>query len=226
MSTYIGTVGQKISTEVKLTNVYEYKDYKFSYYGATHFIYTMKDAEDNVLVWKTTSVMGIDRGEYFHPINKGDTISIKATVKEHSEYKGTKQTVLTRCKYALVEEAIIPPTKEELDAKKRKEQLASIKDGDFIWEMQYRQYKEHYSDCETVAGSFECDRHGNKTIKVIIRSGRLKNSGVRGERFSRFAFILEDGCGVVYKAVCYENAEKRIKKEYPNMKFKLDEIYR
>lgn len=218
MSTYIGTVGQKISKEVKLVNIYEYKDYKFSYYGTTHFIYTMKDAEDNVLVWKTTASMGIDHGEYFHSIKKGDTISIKATVKEHNEYNGTKQTVLTRCRYSLVEKAPVPPTKEELEAKKREEQLSSIKDGDFIWNMPYRQYKEHYSDCETVAGSYECDRHGNKTIKVIIREGRLKNSGVRGKRFYMFKVEAEDGTCFYAKAVSPENAMKQMHKEYPNSK--------
>ena len=118
--------------------------------------------------------------------------------------------------------APVPPTKEELEAKKREEQLASIKDGDAIWRMPYKQYKEHYSDCETVAGSYECSDRGYKTIEVILRKGRVKNSGVRGERFSRYAFILENGHRVIYKAVCCENAEKRLEKEYPNMKFELD----
>lgn len=226
MSTYVGTVGQKISAEVKLINTYEYKDYKFSYYGTTHYIYTMQDSEGNVFVWKTTSFMSVDDGEWGYMIKKDDTILIKGTVKDHSEYNGTKQTVLNRCKYSLIEKAPVKPTKEEIEAKKREEQLQSIQEGDFIWEMPYKQWKEHYSDCETVAGSYECDRHGNKTIKVIIRKGRLKNSGVRGEHYTSFSFRLEDNTVVCYKAICYENAEKRIKKEYPNMKFELDKIYR
>jgi len=32
----------------------------------------------------------------------GDTIEMKATVKEHSEYNGTKQTVITRPKIAAI----------------------------------------------------------------------------------------------------------------------------
>lgn len=221
MSTYIGTVGQKILSKVKLINIYEYKDYRFGH-GTTRYIYTMQDVEENVLVWKTTSFMFADIGERGYIIKKGDTISIKGTVKEHSEYNGTKRTVLTRCKYSLVEKAPVKPTKEELEAKKREEQLASLKGKDFIWRMPYKQYKEHYSDCETVAGSYECDRHGNKTIKVIIREGRLKNSGVRGKHFTSFSFRLEDNTIVYYKAMCYENAEKRIKKEYPNIGFERE----
>lgn len=239
MSKYIGTVGQKISAEVKLTNIYEYTDYKFSYYGTTHYIYTMQDAEENVLVWKTTSYMNIQEGEEFWYLpKKGDTLTIKGTVKEHSEYKGTKQTVLTRCRYSLVEKAPVPPTKEELEAKKCEEQFASIKGKDFIWEMPYKQYKEHYSDCETVAGSYECDRHGNKTIKVIIREGRLKNSGVRGEHFHTYQLYLTDDKGKegygTYRAVCFENAVKQHLKEckkngytpvYENGEVKLGRIF-
>ena len=218
MSTYIGSVGQKISIEVKLTNIYEYKDYKFSYYGTTHYIYTMQDAEENVLMWKTTSCMSIQEGEEFWYLpKKGDTLIIKGTVKEHSEYKGTKQTVLNRCRYSLVEKAPVPPTKEELEAKKREEQLSSLKDGDFIWKMPYKQYKEHYSDCETVAGSFERDMHQNSTIQVIVRKGRLKNSGVRGKRFYGWLIKLDDGTVHYYKAVSPENAIKQMKKEFPDV---------
>lgn len=226
MSEYIGTKGEKISAEVTFINEYQYKDYNFNFYGTTHYIYTMKDENENIIVWKTTSYMNIQEGEesWYLP-KKGDKLIIKGTIKEHSKYNDVKQTVLTRCKYTLVEKAPVPPTKEELEAKKREEQLQSIQEGDFIWKMPYRQYKEHYSDCETIAGSYECDRHGNKTIKVIIRKGRLKNSGVRGEHFTSFTFRLEDNTVVCYKAICYENAEKRIKKEYPNMKFELDKIY-
>ena len=31
-------------------------------------------------------------------INTGDKVVLKGMIKEHNEYKGCKQTVLTRCK--------------------------------------------------------------------------------------------------------------------------------
>ena len=31
-------------------------------------------------------------------VNTGDKVILKGTIKEHNEYRGYKQTVLTRCK--------------------------------------------------------------------------------------------------------------------------------
>lgn len=224
MSNHIGSVGSKVSAEVKLVNIFQYEDFKFSYYGTTHYTYIMHDAEGNVLVWKTTSSLIFDyiddKGNYqCDVIRKGDTMLIEGKVKDHSEYKGTKQTVLTRCKFSLVCHA---PTKEELDAQKAEQQIQSLNDGDFVWEMPFKQYKEHYADCETVAGSYDdkTDKYGHvnghPTIKVIIRAGRLKPSGVRGQRYSGYEFTTDCGTKVCYRAVSEETARKRMKKDYPN----------
>ena len=40
--------------------------------------------------------------------------------------------------------------------------------------MLYRRYKQHYSDCETVADSYN---KSLKTIVVLIPDGRVKSSG-------------------------------------------------
>lgn len=81
---YFGNVGDKIEVEVTFTNYVEFET-MFGWMG----IYTFEDDEHHVFVWKTTSGMNIQ---------KGDKATIKATVKEHSEYKNVKQTVITRCK--------------------------------------------------------------------------------------------------------------------------------
>ena len=47
--------------------------------------------------YKTYGEMWTGEG---YDIEEGKTYTIKGTVKEHSEYKGTKQTILTRCKIA------------------------------------------------------------------------------------------------------------------------------
>ena len=57
-------------------------------YGTT-FLYRFVDDAGNVFVWKAS-------GAY----NVFDGVTIKGTVKDHSEYQGVKQTVLTRCKIA------------------------------------------------------------------------------------------------------------------------------
>ena len=56
-------------------------------YGLSH-MHIMEDADENVYVWTTAS----------KSIPAGETHHIKMKVKEHKEYKGTKQTVVYYCK--------------------------------------------------------------------------------------------------------------------------------
>lgn len=227
MSKHVGNIGDKITVEVKLVHEFQYTDYRFSYYGKDHFTYIMEDADGNAFVWKTTNMLGMDvlkeernESKYytFEGVHKGDTCTIKGTVKEHSEYKGVQQTVLTRCKVTAIEHA---PDEVEI---KKEQQMQSLEEDDFIWKMPYRQYKEHYADCETLSGSYD-DEFG--TIKVIIRAGRLKNSGVRGQHFYTFKFATDDNNFKFYRAVNEFNARKRMLKDYPNSKnWELLDIYR
>lgn len=217
------TKGLRVSLEVTLVGEYEYED-TFGYYSTTKFIYTFKDSEGNTLVWKTGCVIGIDIGNdnycAFDPVYRGDRIKIKATVKELSEYKGEPQVVLTRVKVvSFLKRAL---TKEEKEEIKSKEQLATLKENDIIYEMPYRQYKERYADCETLAGSYN-DEFG--TIKVIVREGRLKPSGVRGKHFKGYEFTDESGNKVVYRAVSEENALKRAQKDFPDCNWKCTRVY-
>ena len=58
-------------------------------------IMKFRDPDGNLLVWKTSSAVwkpGADRVL----LDIGDTVDMVATVKEHSEYRGEKQTVVTR----------------------------------------------------------------------------------------------------------------------------------
>ena len=222
---YFGEVGKRYELTLTLKKEYSFKTY-FGYREQETYIYTMEDENGNVFVWKTTSIIGMDttdkNGRWaFDGVYKNDTFKCKATVKEHSEYKGTEQTVLNRVKVLRIDHV---PTKAELDFIKRQEQLASLKDGDKVKEMPYRQYKAYYSDCETVAGSYreatpEEYMHTNvfATIEVIIRDGRLKKSGVRGEHFHSYQ-IEVDGVYHFYRAVSEENAIKRARKDYPEAK--------
>jgi hypothetical protein len=91
-SQYIGTEGERIE-KLTLTLVFT-RDCE-SQYGVTH-LYKFKDDAGNVCTWFASNV-------YFNTatnqdINIGDTIVVTATVKGHEEYKGVKQTMLTRCK--------------------------------------------------------------------------------------------------------------------------------
>ena len=209
---HIGEIKERLTIRVMLRGDYEFAT-TFGWRETTNHIYTLVDAEENVFVWKTASVIGMDE-EYangdvaWHPVHIGDIIEMKGTVKEHSEYKDTPQTVLTRCKVTKILEKA--PTQEEKEEAKRKEQMDTLGEGDIIYEMPYRQYKTAYDDCETLAGSYDGE---TGTVKVIIRKGRMKASGVRGKKFADYLFKNESRVRCIY-AVSAENAWKRIRKEF------------
>lgn len=81
---YVGTVGVREVFEnltcVRCSNV----DTDFG----VLYINAFNDANGNVLVWKTGSM----------DFKEGETVTLQATVKDHTDYKGTKQTILSRCK--------------------------------------------------------------------------------------------------------------------------------
>lgn len=86
---YFGEVGQRIEVQVKLVKVVSFESFKYSYYDSgISYLHTFKDADGHTFIWKTGS----------SSIEEGSTVTLKGTIKEHSEYKGVKQTVLTRCK--------------------------------------------------------------------------------------------------------------------------------
>jgi hypothetical protein len=214
MSEYIGTIGERKKLIVTLMNCYSY----YTNFG-DNYIYTMCDTDGNVLVWKTTKILSVNPGA--DVIKKGDLLEITGTIKEHLVYKDVKQTHLTRCKFSFIEHKT---TKSEL---KKESQLKSLQDGDFIERMLYSRYKKHYSDCEVLEGSYnKSDKFTHPTIEVIIRKGRLKNNGVRGQQFKSYVFVSPDNIQASYRAVSEENARKQLLKDYPNAEnFELVTIY-
>lgn len=84
-SEYIGAIGEKITVNATFDRSYSFEGYM----GRTTYIYTFKDSDENILVWKTQA---------WQDLAKGREVQITGTVKEHSEYREQKQTVLTRCK--------------------------------------------------------------------------------------------------------------------------------
>jgi hypothetical protein len=85
---WIGSVKGRLEIEVKLNKVVE-----FETEWGTLAIHLMEDRDGNKLVWKTTSRNLAEEDE-----TPEDFFKVKATVKEHSRYKDTPQTILTRVK--------------------------------------------------------------------------------------------------------------------------------
>lgn len=83
-SQYVGNIGERIQFIARQIDEVTSFDTMFG----TTYLYKMLDGDGNVFVWFAS-------GKY----NTGENVLVKGTVKEHSEYDGVKQTVLTRCKY-------------------------------------------------------------------------------------------------------------------------------
>lgn len=84
---YFGAVGDKLEgVELIFKNIFFYE----TQFGGM-CIYIFEDAEGHQFKWNTAS-------GFANSLEEGDHIKLNATIKEHSEYKGIKQTVLTRCK--------------------------------------------------------------------------------------------------------------------------------
>ena len=87
-SEWVGEVGKRIDIDVEsVISICSWSNSFDGYNVNTTFLYKIIDVNGNVFIWKTQKVLD-------------NVNAIKGTVKEHSDYKGIKQTVLTRCKVA------------------------------------------------------------------------------------------------------------------------------
>jgi len=86
ISQYIGSIGEKIQTELTYINSFSFE----TQWGAGH-IHKFLDQNGNVFIWKSSKYIEVDQGQL---------VKIKGTIKDHAEYAGAKQTILTRCKIA------------------------------------------------------------------------------------------------------------------------------
>ena len=98
-SEWIAEPKKRIEITLTLVNDYQYEGYSYSYYdGGTSHIYTFRDEGGNCVVWKTKNVIDFydkERDEWVLA-EIGSKVTMRATVKEHGEYRGTKQTIITR----------------------------------------------------------------------------------------------------------------------------------
>lgn len=233
----------RIEITVTMDKIITYTRPAYGYGYEDAYIYIMQAEDGKTYVWKTTTFLTLEvedpkgwviktngKAYRYDKINDGDKIRIKATEKGETEYNGQPQTEVSRV--VVLERIFAAETWEEKQARLKAEaearkqaQLDSISEGDFVWRMPYRQFKEHYSDCETVEGSFERRMGHAPTIAVIIRAGRLKPSGVRGEHYHGYEFTNTEGEKVVYRAVSEDNATKRVNKEFPESNWECTKIY-
>jgi hypothetical protein len=84
-SGWVGAVGDRMQFDLTLRMVLTMS----GMYG-TSYLHVMHDSAGNVVVYKGTNKLG----------DKGDTVSVKATIKEHGTRDGVKQTKISRPKEA------------------------------------------------------------------------------------------------------------------------------
>ena len=96
ISQYIGEVGERIDVDVVLEKESWYDiTTPTGYILNTMWIYTFRNEHGDSIVWKTSKTLPIERNQRVH---------VRGTIKEHSEYKDEKQTILTRCKITELED--------------------------------------------------------------------------------------------------------------------------
>ena len=93
-STWIGEVGDKLKDiKVKLTRKYNFN----GKYGVTT-VYNFVTEDGNNLTWFSST---------YQPYDIGEWVKIKyTTIKDHSEYKGVKSTIITRTKLVNINPAV------------------------------------------------------------------------------------------------------------------------
>ena len=86
-SEHVGELKQRMTFVVTLKSEPRYIE---SHYGGS-YLYTFEDTSGNTLKWfKSDSKL--------EGVKAGDTFPLTGTVKKHDEFRGIKQTLLTRCK--------------------------------------------------------------------------------------------------------------------------------
>lgn len=82
-SVHVGEIKDRIEFEGKV----EFTTERDGYYGVTTII-KFRSNDGNVFTWFASGVQTYQRG---------DRVKVRGTVKKHDEYRGVKQTVLSRC---------------------------------------------------------------------------------------------------------------------------------
>jgi hypothetical protein len=104
VSQYVGNPGDKLNIKVTFAKRFHYEAPKYGGFGTeTRTVYLFTDGKGNKLVWNTSASLGRETTDErgftnFYPVEEGEEITIRATVKKLGEYRGERQTELQRVK--------------------------------------------------------------------------------------------------------------------------------
>ena len=106
-SNHVGKVGERLVLTLKITRIFTHN----GDFGCT-FIHGLRDEAGNDFVWFGSTLLTSADGSKRY--EAGSTVTVKGTVKAHGEYKGRKQTTLSRV-------ALYTPPVKKPRARKAKE---------------------------------------------------------------------------------------------------------
>lgn len=90
MSAHLGELGERLIFNCKITRVSTYEGTSFSYYDSgMRVIIELTDNDGNVITYF---------GSQNNIGDEGQIVTVKGTIKQHTDYKGLKQTVIQRPK--------------------------------------------------------------------------------------------------------------------------------
>jgi hypothetical protein len=93
-SIHVGTVGDAVAIDAEVTFARRFE----SQFG-TMYVIGLRDLSGNAIVYKGSNLLGmsgIEDDGRGHPIVRGWRVALVATVKEHGERDGEKQTIIAR----------------------------------------------------------------------------------------------------------------------------------
>lgn len=104
VTNYYGSVGDKFTVEATVTNIREFRGASMAHWDSGYRVVTTLKSGDHVFTY-FGSLLNKQTQE---PYRVGDVVTLAATVKGHSEFRGIKQTQISRPKatYKEVEEVV------------------------------------------------------------------------------------------------------------------------
>jgi hypothetical protein len=91
LNEYFGVMKKRYDLELQVVRKMAFE----TMYGTTHF-HIFEDQHGRAYVWFSSRETNCEVGDF---------VKIRGTVKDHKEYRGVNQTVLTRCAISEVREA-------------------------------------------------------------------------------------------------------------------------
>ena len=90
-SSWFGAIGDRATFTLMVDRVIPHEKQAYGRRGtAITYIHKMRDENGNLAVWFSSGTK----------LEEGETYELVGTVKDHKEYRGVKETILTRCKIA------------------------------------------------------------------------------------------------------------------------------